>query len=355
MALLASGLRKTGFDVTVFVMYVEGPYKDELEKAGIKIVSLEKSGRWDILAFMARLVREVRSANPDILHSYLSTPNVLATILKPFFGKTKIVWGIRSAFMDLSKYDLLFRFSFWLEKHLSPFADLIITNSRSGREMMIRNGYSEKKLISIPNGIDTKLFYPDREAGLSLRKGWGANSDTKIIGVVGRIDPMKDHTTFLEAVAMLPAKRDNLRFVIIGSGRQEYVAKMRSLAEGMGLSGRLVWAGDIEDMQAVYNALDINVLSSYGEGFSNAVGEAMACAVPCVVTDVGDLAWIVGETGIVAPPKDPEALSLAILQMLDKTEDKSANPGASARERIEKMFNTRALVENTSRALESLL
>ncbi|VAX23745.1 hypothetical protein MNBD_NITROSPINAE02-1788 [hydrothermal vent metagenome] len=355
MAQLANGLLKAGFDVTVFVMYPGGPYRDTLEKAGIKIVSLEKRGRWDIAGFLCRLVRETRKENPEIFHSYLSTQNVIAVILKPFLGDAKIVWGIRSAFMDLSRYDLLFRFSFRLEKYLSPLADLIITNSRSGRKMMIENGYHGENLITIPNGIDTKSFYPGREAGLALRKKWGADKNSKIIGVVGRIDPMKDHATFIQAAAMLVAKMDNVRFIFAGSGATEYVAKMRSLAEEMKLSRHLVWAGDMEDMRAVYNALDINVLSSYGEGFSNALGEAMACGVPCVVTDVGDLAWIVGDTGIVVAPKNPTMLSSAILRMLDKPDDEIMNSGKLARERIEKMFDIKTLTQNTTKALEKLL
>jgi glycosyltransferase involved in cell wall biosynthesis len=169
---------------------------------------------------------------------------------------------------------------------------------------------------------------------------------------VGRLDPMKDHSVFLEAAAVLANTRKETRFVCIGSGRLEYQTKLQTLAKHLGLGDRLLWLGTREDMPAVWNALDIAVSSSsYGEGLSNAIGEAMASGVPCAVTDVGDSAWIVGDTGEVVPPKDPIALRNAIERLLDK----KSHTAAEIRLRVVECLSVDSLVGNTERALLTLI
>jgi glycosyltransferase involved in cell wall biosynthesis len=146
-------------------------------------------------------------------------------------------------------------------------------------------------------------------------------------------------------------KRKDTRFVCVGGGPAQYQTRLQTLAKNLGLGERLLWLGPREDMPAVYNALDIAVSSSsYGEGLSNAIGEAMACGVPCAVTDIGDSAWIVGGTGEVVPVKDPVALRNAIERLLDQ---KSHTP-AQIRLRIVEQLSVERLVVNTERALLTL-
>lgn len=352
---LARSLKEKGHDIFVFVMYPGGPLEKELADGGVKTVSLDKKGRWDIFRFFYRLIKATREIEPDIFHGYLTTQNILSATLKPFHRKMKIVWGVRSSMVDLSRYDWLTAATFWLERRLSFMADLIITNSKAGRDLMGAKGYSEKKIIVIPNGIDIVKYYPDKNAGLETKREWAKNAEQKIIGMVGRIDPMKDHPAFLKAAAMLVKKSDDLRFVCVGDGPEKYKEKMVALSNELGLAKKVIWAGSREDMMAVYNGFDVAVCSSYGEGFSNSIAEAMACGIPCVVTDVGDLASIVGETGIVVPPKNPQKLAEGISEMLKKIETDENNIITAARERIAANFSVKTLVDKTSGALWNLL
>ena len=123
----------------------------------------------------------------------------------------------------------------------------------------------------------------------------------------------------------------------------------------LGLNDSLICAGERYDMAAVYNAMDIVTSSSFGEGFSNVIGEAMACGVSCVVTDVGDSAIIVGETGVIVPPKDPQALADGWRSMLKRLEDKSYSINKMARARIVSHYNSKILIQKTSRMFLSLL
>jgi len=343
---LVNGIDKTRFRVTVVTFY-GGPLEQDIDHGHVRVVSLQKKNRWDVLGFLVRLVRLLRKLQPDVLHGYLGTPNVLAVLMKPLLPGVRIVWGVRASNMDLSRYDWLMRLHYRVECALSRFADLIIVNSRAGLRHAAANGFPEEKMLVIPNGIDTERFRPDADAGNRILREWEVEQGDALIGLVGRLDPMKDHPTFLRAASLLLKKRPDVRFVCIGNGKDPYQQELRDLSEQLGLSGRLLWAGPRNDLSSIYNALDIlTSTSAFGEGFSNVIGEAMATEVPCVVTDVGDAAWIVGETGIVVPPGRPEALAEAWVRCLDES-----GAAARARSRIENNFSVKQLVERTEAAL----
>ena len=202
---------------------------------------------------------------------------------------------------------------------MSRFPDLIIANSHAGKKYCLSQGFPANKTIVIANGINTQQFQPDPVSRTKVRNEWGLLPETIAIGLIGRINPMKDHPNFLQAAAILSKKRGNVRFFCIGvdEGGAAYKQEMCRLVEELGLRDKLVWTGGRSDMPAVCNALDIVVSSSaYGEGFGNVIGEAMACNTPCVVTDVGDSASIVGDFDKVVPAQDSPALAKAIEELI---------------------------------------
>jgi glycosyltransferase involved in cell wall biosynthesis len=269
-------------------------------------------------------------------------------MLKPLFPNIKVVWGVRASNVDFSRYDWFPRFTFAMSCRLARFADLIIVNSKAGRDYHQALGYPGHKMVVIPNGIDTDKFYPDPGERRRVRAEWGIAEQERLIGLVARFDPMKDHHTFLKAAAMLAQEREDVRFVCVGDGPAEYRQELHAYARQLDLTGRLIWAGARRDMPGVYNALDIATSSSLGEGFSNVIGEAMACGAPCVVTDVGDSAWLVGETGVVVSPTNPQALAAGWRACLER--DMSLLSG-QARLRVVENFSIKLLVERMEKAL----
>src|SRR5262249_37707400 len=180
-------------------------------------------------------------------------------------------------------------------------------------------GFPPDRIAYIPNGIDVDAMRPDLLTGRSVRQQWGISEQHFLIGKVARFDHMKDHANFIAAAALFARDHADARFVCVGDGPVDYRVKMQALARSKGLDDRIVWAGERTDMRAIYNALDLVTLSSaFGEGFPNAVAEAMACGVPVVATDVGDVASIVGECGLVVPPKEPELLAEGWLRMRER-------------------------------------
>jgi glycosyltransferase involved in cell wall biosynthesis len=351
---LATNLDKNKFDVTVLTLYGGGEFLEDLTRAGVRAVSLNKKGRWDFSSITPHLMRVIRELKPDILHSYLPGQNLLAVMAKVVLPGTRIVWGVRNANLNDRHRDWLSRVTCRTEIWLSRFPDLIISNSVAGQNYHLAAGFAGERMVVIPNGIDTDRFAPDRKAGLRCRASWGVPSSSLVIGVVGRLARIKDHGTFLRAAAIFSRSRADTRFVCIGSGPDDYLRELRQLGAVLGLSKKVIWLGSVTEMPAVYNALDICCSSSFGEGLSNAISEAMACGIPCVVTDVGDSALVVGDTGVVVRRRNPEMLAAGWAKLADRMAQDPALGGA-ARRRIESRLSMSALISKTSVELLALL
>ncbi|MGI9492335.1 MAG: glycosyltransferase, partial [Geminicoccaceae bacterium] len=235
---------------------------------------------------------------------------------------------------------------------------LMLANSQAGLKAYRDRGFRPQQAAVIPNGIDIDMFRPDTEAGLAVRKGWGIAPDSLLIGIVGRLMPVKDHPLFLQAAARLAKDNPSLRFVCVGSGPDDYTRELGERADSLGLKDKVVWAGARRDMRAVYNALDILCLSSKSEGFPNVVAEAMACGVPPIATNVGDVEMIVGGAGKIAGKivsvATPEALAAALSELMSLASEARYNLGLEARARIVEDFSIEAMIQRTEHYLETL-
>ncbi len=341
--------------MSVVVFYRDGQLENALRDRGIEVHVLDKFGRWDVFRFLVRLVKYIRLQQPDLVYGFLDTANVLIAALKPVLGNTHIVWGVRSAFVDWGRYDKLAKLTYKFGRVLARHTDLIIVNSRSGRNHHIENGYPAEKIRLIPNGIDTDVFFPDTRARNVKREELRVGKTQFVVGIVARMDPMKDYETFLRAAALLTDRCPDARFVCVGTGNADYVRQLHAMAGKLQLEGKIIWIPESHNVEDIYNALDLFTLSSYGEAFPNVVGEAMACGVPCVVTDAGDSAWLVDGVGLVVPTKSPQALAEGWMYFLGKSETDRKRTGMEARERIEREFEKKLLISRTQAALMTLV
>lgn len=348
---LAKGLHARGVEVQVVVFYAGGAFDGELAAAGVPLHCVGKRGRWDAVGFLVRLGAMLRRLRPAVVYAFLDVPNLMSALLRPLIGRPRLVWSIRAAGMEMGHYDGLFRWVAWLEARLSRTAEVIVANSHAGAAWAAKRGFPSERVRVVENGIDTERFRPDAQGRERVRREWGVRDDERLVGLAARLDVMKDHRNFLHACARLAASRANVRFVCVGGGPAAYRDELHAYAAQLGIASRLIWAGVRADMPCVYNALDVaSSSSSFGEGFSNAIGEAMACGVPCVVTDVGDSARIVGDLGEVAPPRDADALSAALERLLNRLE-REPDLGARARARIEAQFSLSRMIERTQAIL----
>lgn len=350
---LAKGLQGFGWSVHVLVFYGGGSLALDLDDAGVPWSVIGKSGRWDFFGFVWNFVRRIRLERPDVLYSFLVEPNLISVMTKPLLRGAKVVWGVRVSNLDLRHYDAFSRATFRASVWMSRFADLIIANSYAGEAHHVLNGYSRKRMTVIHNGIDTQRFSPSLEAATKIRAEWGIGEE-RFVGLVARLHPMKDHANFLRAASLV--EDPNVRFVCIGKGSTPYEHQLKELAARLNLAHRLIWTGEVRDTASAFSALDLVCMSSSdGEGFPNVIGEAMSCGVPCVVTDVGDAALVVGGNGLVVPPRNSAALAHAIGALLAEDPGDQAVRRQEARKRIVETFSAPVMVSRTISALESLV
>jgi glycosyltransferase involved in cell wall biosynthesis len=343
---LANDLAARGHEVVIASYYPGGALSKKLDSGRVRLVSLGKRSRWDLLYLYIRLIRVMRQERPDVLHGWMLTQNVIATPLRLFNPKVRLFWCVRSSNreMVLSRFESLQE---WLQFRLSRFADCIIVNSLAGLEHVVSKGIPREKMLHIPNGIDTKVFYPDAAERKFMRAEWGIGNSEKVIGQVARFDPVKNHPLFLKAAAKIASERPDVRFVCVGHGRASYLEELQALTRALGIESKVRWIQAHSDTRKVYNALDVFCSSSLSEGFPNVIGEAMACGRRCVVTDVGDSRFVVGETGVVVRSDDVEDLVAGLRQQLDAGDSLNLR----ARQRVLENFTVTQLGDKTEQAL----
>jgi glycosyltransferase involved in cell wall biosynthesis len=205
-------------------------------------------------------------------------------------------------------------------------------------------------MVVIPNGADPVAFSPDPKARLSVRKELGTQEEKPLVGLVARFDPAKDHRTFVRAAALLCDRLPDVGFVLCGDGITWENRRLTRWIDEAGVRACCYLLGRRTDIPRLTTALDVATSSSYyGEAWPLAVGEAMACGVPCVVTQVGDSPLIVGETGLSVRPRDPQALADAWHKLLTVGQNERAKLGAAARRRIEEHFSLQDAVSSYER------
>jgi glycosyltransferase involved in cell wall biosynthesis len=355
-ALLARAMAERGHHVLFVTCVPGGPHWDGLATAeGVRLVPLTERTAADRLgigrrlpAITWRLARLLRSHRIEIVYSALHVANFLAWLATGAGRTAALCWGMRAARQDLPWRQ---RLPYELCRWVSDDVDLMIANSSAGLAEYEAGGYRPRRAEVIANGIDVDNFRPDPRCQQQIRAEFGCPVGATLVGVVGRLAPVKDHPTFLAAAARLCGGHPQARFVIVGDGPLAYRHALVAQATRLGLDGRLLWAGERADMARVYNALDLLCLSSASEGFPNVLAEAMACGIPAIATDVGDARSILGATGEIVPPREPAALSEALARWLVLGAERRRAVGALARARVVAHFAMPAMVSRTEAAL----
>lgn len=350
LVLLAKALQARGVAVAVAIYESRGGFQPELVQAEIPVYDLGARGRWDLLGLASALRRLVGRLRPGVVHGYMSHSNLLLLLLRAALPPAKVVCGVRSSGLALSNYAPITRWGELLHRRMLRRADLIVCNSQAGRRELIAAAIDPSRCVYVPNGVDTHRFRRDAEARVLVREEWGIHPEDVLIGLVGRIHPMKNHAALLRVVAFLSERWPRLRVACIGEGDEQHLNLLRHLSRDLRVGDRILWLGRQDDMAAVYSALDMLCLpSNWGEGFPNVIGEAMSCGLPCVASDIGDVAEIIGNIGWVVPPDDDTALADALNEAMERLPEWDPLP---PRKRIVERFSVERLVDATLAALE---
>lgn len=322
------------------------PIGAQIRKLGVGVSGLQMPK--SILAFrkLRGFISSIRDFSTDVIQTWMYHANFLGGIAGSIIGNVPIVWGLHRTYLDPKRDPLATRL---IAKLSSPLSYLlpkrIISVSLAGRESHIRMGYAKDRFVIIPNGFDDQRYSPDLSARLAIREELGLKPGIMLIGLGARFHPTKDHLTFLRAVQWLLKSEPDVHFLLCGQGISEDNAGLMSLIYDKGVERNLHLLGQREDMPRIFASLDIATLSSRNEAFPMIVGEAMACGIPCVVTDVGDTAMIVGDAGVVVPPRDPEALAEGWLSLIELGPEGRLMIGKAARQRIKERYSVSTMVD----------
>jgi glycosyltransferase involved in cell wall biosynthesis len=294
---------------------------------------------------VAALARLLKRERPDVVQGWMYHSNLIASLASAFSTKAPVVWGIHHTSYDrrLTKRSTLMTVAA-CARLSHRFPARIVCCSESARSWHAGNGFANDKLEVIPNGFDTDVFRPDPEARRDVRRELGLGPDVLLVGLAARHDPQKDHRNFFEAAARVAVSNDRVHFLLCGNGIDDRNEELTGAIEALGLGGRCHLLGPRRDMPRICAGLDLGCSSSaIGEALPLTLGEAMASGVPCVTTDVGDSALVVGPTGRVVPPRDPVALAAAIAALLDLDPEARTELGLAARRRIQERYDLEAV------------
>ena len=343
------------FENQVVSLIRPGPIGERIQALGVPVFSLNMwPGRLSLDALFG-LTRLLRRINPDLVQTWLYHADLLGVLAAKMAG-LPVIWNIRASNMDMSHYRRLSSTVLRACVQFSGWPQAVIVNSKAGQEFHTRLGYHPRRWVHIPNGVDTGQFQPDPGARMVLRNELGLPSESLLIGLIARFDPMKDHGNFLRAAGLLASRAPDVHFVLAGNGVEPSNLSLRDYLDRDEMKGRVHMLGQRDDISRLTAALDIaSSSSSFGEGFSNTIAEAMSCGIPCVVTDVGDSAYLVGETGMVVPPMNPQALADGWQRMIELGVGGRNALGAAARQRIQQNFQQDEIARQYERLYESLM
>jgi glycosyltransferase involved in cell wall biosynthesis len=305
---------------------------------------------------VARLARHLRRLRPAVVQTWMDHSNLIGGLASRMAIRAPVVWGVHHSdhVRALTKRTTLITVGACARlSHRLPTR--IVFCSEHARTLYGQRGFAAGKMQVIPNGFDTNRFRPDLAARAEMRRELKIDDATPLIGLVARYDPFKDHANFLRSAALLAKARPDAQFLLCGSNVDRQNKVLANLVDTLGLTVKCHLLGPRRDVPRVLAALDILASSSVSEAFPLTVGEAMACGVPCVATDVGDSALIVGATGRIVPPGEPQRMADAWNDLLTLMPGARGDLGTAARQRVCELFDLDAVTRRYEALYQSLV
>ena len=342
---LARRLPTSEFGTKVISLTEKGVIGLELEASGVTVQAMNMSRALPNPLSLFRLSAVLWKWRPDVVQTWLYHGDFVGGLAAKLAGRRRVIWNIRHGNPD-PRYDR--RSTIWCARACAALSgwlpSAIVCNSKAAASIHVGLGYDGDRMRIIPNGVDVEAFRPDASARSDVREELGVPGDGFLIGLIGRFHPEKDHRAFVSAAGHLASLDGRARFVLCGENVTRDNPVLASWIEATGYGNRFHLLGMRRDVPRITAALDASTSSSNTESFSNVIVEAMACGVPCVVTDVGDSRSIVGGAGIVVPPGSPAALVDAWRSLLGMPASRRSSMGAAARRRVTEEYSIETMV-----------
>lgn len=344
-------LRGSGsrFDSMVIALGDGGPVAELLREIDIRVVCLGGRGGKADPRLLWRAYRAIAREKPDIVQTWLYHADLIGLAAARAAHVRRVFWSVRRSAPQPEDYKRHWRSLLWMLARVSRFPTAVIANSQAGIAAHRQLGYRPKQWVLIPNGLEVDAFAAPAGRGDALRARWGVAAGDVVIGVLGRYHPVKGHDVFIDAAARVTRERKDVRVVLGGRGMEPGNETLVSKLREAGLLERATLLGEVRPASDFFPGIDVFCSPSHAEGFPNVIAEAMASRVPCVATDAGDARLVIGDTGLIVPPRDAPALAEALLRFVHMPAGDRAGYATRARQRIAAEYTIERMVESYSR------
>ncbi len=304
---------------------------------------------------LIKLYRLIRRERPHIVHTHTAKAGLLGRLAACWAGVPLVVHTYHGhvlyGYYSPAKTWLLRR----MERTLARFTHCIVTVSERVKHELVAYGVAPPERITvIPLGFNLEPFLNAQAQQGQFRREFALNNGLQLVGIVGRLFPIKNHRLFLDAAARVAAGKPATRFIIVGDGVLR--PELERQAHALGIADRVIFTGWRRDLPRIYADLDVLVVSSDNEGTPVSAIEAMAAGCPVVATRVGGLPDLIseGETGLLVPPQAPDRLATAVQGLLQDPEA-ACRIGQTAREMVRERFTVQRLISDMDHLYYSLL
>ena len=333
---LLEGIDKTKFEMIVISLHKETYLADKIRALGLPVHSLHIKKNIFNLKQAYKILKEF---NPDVIHGTMYEGGVVGTLFNKFLPKKPpVIWTVHEGLEHYKKEPLRKQLQLRAWSVISNLPDCMMYVSHLNCKQHLDWGFKNLKALVMTNGVNTDTFKRNLDARKKIRESLNIPTDAFVIGITARFHPVKNHVGFLKAAGLLHKTNPDVHFIMVGTDIDENNDTLTTLIKEYNLEDRVHMLGNRDDIPDVVNAYDIAALTSIGEAFPLTLGEAMATAVPCVATNVGDNEFIIGDTGRVVPVNDDQALANAWKELADMESNEFKLLGEAALQRVLEKF-----------------
>ena len=349
---LLTALDKNKFEMMVIGLDRDTYLGDRMRELGLPVHALNVKKSPSAIFKGYKLLKEF---NPDVIHGTMYEGGVVGSVFRNFLPKKpRVIWTIHEGLENYRQESIRKQLQLRLWGLMSSRPECLMYVSHLNCKQHLKWGFNNKKAIVIPNGVNTQNFYPNPDARKAIRASLNIPQDSFVIGITARFHPVKNHIGFINAAAILSKSHPDVHFIMVGTNIDENNKELVDLIEKHSLQDNIHLLGNREDIPDVVNTYDIAALTSFGEAFPLTLGEAMASAVPCVATNVGDNDYIIKETGLTVPPANDEAMAAAWKKMVEMDKDEFEKLGKEALQRVLDNFTLEKQVQQHDNLYEAL-
>ncbi len=349
---LLDAFNKSKFELMLIGLDRDTYLGDRIRALGIPVYALNIKKKPVAITQAYQLLK---AFNPDIIHGTMYEGGVVGSVLRRFLpNKPPVIWTVHEGLENYRQESYRKQLQLRLWGLMSKMPECLMYVSQLNHDQHLDWGFNNNKARVLPNGVDTQRFYANSKARKKIRNSLGIPQDSFVIGITARFHPVKNHTGFINAAALLTKAHPNTHFIMVGTNIDADNKELTDLIAKHSLQKNVHLLGNREDIPDIVNAYDVAALTSFGEAFPLTLGEAMASSVPCVATNVGDNAHIIKATGRVVAVNDDVAMTAAWQELLEMNKKEFKQLGKAALKRVMDNFTLKSQVHQHEELYETL-